>query len=557
MKDVQALLTKAMEKGIPLDQFKREFKKTIEGRWQPTTKTGEPNTGWRARVIYRTNIRMAYANAQRRRLERMKDTHPFWRWRLGSSKVHRPDHVMRDGMALRWDDPFWDSHFPPDGYGCNCEVEPVSRSEMRDLGKTAKDGNPYGLGLGTRLFWPVFFKNQGIVFWLKFAEKFGGPTVIGKYPDFSSEENQRRLLEALMSASQETAAIVPLGSEVELLQAAQGGSIETYERLLEYMDSAISKAVLGETLTTQIGDKGSYSASQIHNDVRMELTKADADLLSNTLNESLLAWLTEFHFPGANPPRIWRRIEEPFNAKAEAEKDKILSDMGFDPDEAYIQEKYGEGWRKRRGGLGMGDDGFAQAPGAEPPADQAQGIQGEADPALESLPLDAAGGTALQDEALSGIQITSMMQVLGEVQRGIHSRQTAYHALKAAFPKVPEERINGMLDGIEVKPAQPAPAPTPHKQPEPDASFAEFRPKGDAVDSITDRLESAAADAMDGLLEPVRRLVSGAASYEEVLEGLDSIYPELDDEAFQKVMGDALLAASLAGAVSVRRNVGR
>jgi phage gp29-like protein len=34
----------------------------------------------------------------------------------------------------------------------------------------AKDGNPYGLGLGTRLFWPVFFKRQGIQFWLTFAD---------------------------------------------------------------------------------------------------------------------------------------------------------------------------------------------------------------------------------------------------------------------------------------------------------------------------------------------------------------------------------------------------
>jgi hypothetical protein len=50
-----------MEKGVPLEHFQREFKKTIESRWLPTSATGEPNTGWRARIIYQTNIRMAYA----------------------------------------------------------------------------------------------------------------------------------------------------------------------------------------------------------------------------------------------------------------------------------------------------------------------------------------------------------------------------------------------------------------------------------------------------------------------------------------------------------------
>ncbi|MDR2561894.1 MAG: hypothetical protein LBC63_09025 [Holophagales bacterium] len=140
--DIRDSLTKAMDNGIPFEQWQREFKKTIEGRWLPTSKTGEPNTGWRARIIYHTNVRAAYGAARRKELLEMTDTHPFWKWRTGASKVHRPDHVMRDGMILSADDPWWDEHFPPDGYGCNCLVHAVSRSEMRRLGKTDEDGNP-------------------------------------------------------------------------------------------------------------------------------------------------------------------------------------------------------------------------------------------------------------------------------------------------------------------------------------------------------------------------------------------------------------------------------
>ncbi len=171
------------------------------------------------------------------------------------------------------------------------------------------------------LFWPVFFKRNGLAFWAAFAERYGGPTVLGKYPSFMEADKVEALLASVSDMSQKTAIVAPIETEIQLLEAAKTGSIDTYERLLRYMDEEISKAVLGETLTTSIGDKGSYAASQTHNGVRMELIKSDADLLSATLNATLMTWLAEFHFPGANPPRIWRRVEAPFDGKAEAEKD--------------------------------------------------------------------------------------------------------------------------------------------------------------------------------------------------------------------------------------------
>ncbi|MDR2697498.1 MAG: hypothetical protein LBB40_03365 [Holophagales bacterium] len=61
----------------------------------------------------------------------MTDAHPYWQWHIGSSKVYRQDHVARNGMILSADDPWWDEHYPPDGYNCNCRVLPVSRAAIR------------------------------------------------------------------------------------------------------------------------------------------------------------------------------------------------------------------------------------------------------------------------------------------------------------------------------------------------------------------------------------------------------------------------------------------
>jgi len=57
--------------------------------------------------------------------------------------------------------------------------------------------NPYGKGLGQKLWGPVWFKKHGIKFWVLFCEKFGSPTARGKYPPGTPKEDQQKLLEFL------------------------------------------------------------------------------------------------------------------------------------------------------------------------------------------------------------------------------------------------------------------------------------------------------------------------------------------------------------------------
>jgi phage gp29-like protein len=208
----------------------------------------------------------------------------------------------------------------------------------------AKYGNPYGLGLGHKLFWPVYFKRQGITFWLTFADKFGSPTAIGEYPANASQEERNKLLRALYAISREAGITIPNGMAIKFLEAARSGSIDTYEKLCRYMDEQISECVLGETLTTNIGSTGSRAASETHNEVRKELSKADADLLSETLNKSLLPWIVELNLPGATPPKVWRVFKEAEDLDKRATRDQIIFGMGYRPTPEYIRQTYGEGW---------------------------------------------------------------------------------------------------------------------------------------------------------------------------------------------------------------------
>ena len=209
------------------------------------------------------------------------------------------------------------------------------------------DDNPYGLGLGHKLFWPVFFKRQDITFWLTFVDKFASPTAIGEYPSGTSDPDQKKLLASLSAISSEAGIIVPQGMMVKFLEAARSGSIDTYERLARYMDEQISECVLGETLSTNVGQVGSQAAAKTHNEVRLELAKGDSDLLSDTINETIVRWIVELNLPNANPPKVWRDFAEGEDLKTRSEVDKNLGEMGFEPDEQYINDTYGGKWTKK------------------------------------------------------------------------------------------------------------------------------------------------------------------------------------------------------------------
>lgn len=198
-----------------------------------------------------------------------------------------------------------------------------------------KGNNPYGLGLGSRLFWPVLFKREGIAFWLHFLEKFAGPTIIGKTPYGSLNEEQSKLLNTLSRAQTSSAITVPIGTDIEFLEASRSGSV-TYEQFLNYWDRQISICVTGETLTTQVSDAGGNRAlGEVHQEMLDLLIDSDADLLADALREQLLTWMVGFNIPGAAVPSVWRL--RPKNEAAEANSRKAKAGAAQETDKAIRQ----------------------------------------------------------------------------------------------------------------------------------------------------------------------------------------------------------------------------
>ncbi|MDA9095398.1 DUF935 domain-containing protein [Porticoccaceae bacterium] len=208
------------------------------------------------------------------------------------------------------------------------------------------DDNPYGLGLAHHVYWPVFFKRNDIKFWLIFLEKFGQPTTAARLPAAKAADplERQKAMRVLGSIQTNGRVVIPEEMTIELIEAARSGAAD-YDQLYERMDKAISKAVIGQTMTTD--DGSSHSQATVHADVADAIRKSDADMLLSSFNCGPVRWLTDWNFPGAGYPKVWRKVEPPEDLASLAERDNKISTLGFEPTEQYIEQTYGPGWVKK------------------------------------------------------------------------------------------------------------------------------------------------------------------------------------------------------------------
>ena len=238
------------------------------------------------------------------------------------------------------------------------------------------DDDPYGLGLASALYWPVFFKRNGLKFWLVWLEKFGFPTIKAG-SDATSDEERDKILSAIQALQRDSAILIPKSVELELLEAGRSG-VGDYDALVRAMDAAIAKIILSQTMTTE--DGSSEAQANVHERVKDSIVEADADLICDSFNRGPVTWLTAWNFPNAAPPRVWRRLDAAPDLDAMANRDKTLFDMGFRRTLDSVTETYGEGYEDIRqapvvpdptlGQPQIGSAGAASTPPADPQAAQ-------------------------------------------------------------------------------------------------------------------------------------------------------------------------------------------
>jgi len=138
--EVRQLVEQALAEGQTYQQFAATIKPLlVKSGWWGIQTMDDPATGetkqvqlgseGRIKTIYSTNMRTARAAGQWQRIERTKRAMPYLVYTIGPAKEHRALHVSWQGVTLPIDDPWWNSHMGPNGWGCHCGVRQVSKYE--------------------------------------------------------------------------------------------------------------------------------------------------------------------------------------------------------------------------------------------------------------------------------------------------------------------------------------------------------------------------------------------------------------------------------------------
>lgn len=149
LSDVRDTLVDALEDGTTFEQFKKDITPLLQAKgWWGVQEVTDPATGKkvdaqlgsprRLKTIYQANLRSARAAGQWERIQKTKRALPFLIYELGPSLEHRVIHEAWEGILLPVDDPFWKTHFAPNGWGCKCRIRAVTKAEYDRLVKTGK-----------------------------------------------------------------------------------------------------------------------------------------------------------------------------------------------------------------------------------------------------------------------------------------------------------------------------------------------------------------------------------------------------------------------------------
>jgi len=135
---MREFLENSIESGMTYEEFARNTYTMFEA-------TGTlPIKPFHLQTVYVQNSQNVYQAGKLAELREpeMQEMFPVWEYvTIGDGHV-RPNHAAMHGFRAPSNDPVWNTWYPPNGYNCRCDVEPVSEAEIRReprLGEPSKE----------------------------------------------------------------------------------------------------------------------------------------------------------------------------------------------------------------------------------------------------------------------------------------------------------------------------------------------------------------------------------------------------------------------------------
>lgn len=273
-------------------------------------------------------------------------------------------------LRLEWRDPRW---FRFDrvtqrrpmlrgGVDGTAEAEPLPAFKFITTQIKAKSGLPIRSGLARLVSWAWMFKAFTQRDWAIFTQTYGQPIRIGKFASGATKEDKATLFRAVANIAGDCAAIIPDGMAIEFVEAKNvTAGADLYEGRADWLDRQVSKAVLGQTTTTD-AIAGGHAIGREHRQVQEDIETADCKAASAVLNRDLIRpWCDlEFGPDGRGYPRLVIARPKAEDVKQLTDSLHVLVPMGLRVEASEIRDK-----------LGLGDPApdaeILRAPAAAPP----------------------------------------------------------------------------------------------------------------------------------------------------------------------------------------------
>jgi phage gp29-like protein len=302
----------------------------------------------------------------------------------------------------------------------------------------AKSGYLARSGLLRVLAWPFLFRNLSARDFAEFLEIYGLPLRIGKYPSGANEREKATLLRAVAGIGHNAAGIMPEGMSLEIQEAATGAS-DPFMAMISWAERSMSKAILGGTLTAEVGTAGSFAAAQVHDEVRIDIRNADLRQISRTLTRDLVTplWRLNTRLPRA--PQWVFDVREVEDLTKLADALPKLVDSGMQVPTRWVHDR----------------SGIPQREGDEPvltpaaPANPLAGLTGRA-PLLAALRADAVvpGLPEILADRLTAETVDPLRAWIEAIRRMAHeadSLEVLRDRLLTAYGDLPDSELREVM----------------------------------------------------------------------------------------------------------------
>lgn len=235
----------------------------------------------------------------------------------------------------------------------------------------AKSGLPVRSGVSRLALWHWMYKSFANRDWAIFTQAYGQPIRIGKYGAGTSQQERDVLYRAVANIAGDCAAMIPDTMMIEFIETKNtGASSDLYRTRVDWLDQQMSKAVLGQTATTD-AIAGGHAVGREHRQVQEDIERADAVVLSATLNRQLVRpWIDLEFGPQDKYPRLRIGREETVELKTMIEAIEKLVPMGLKVERTTIADRLGLPDPDEGAELLQPKASPAPAPGATPPGQE-------------------------------------------------------------------------------------------------------------------------------------------------------------------------------------------